>query len=205
MQKSKQISLETIRKILKTHFKISYTKIRQKHGYLASIEFQHEKYIFMKILLKMMAINFKIIWFDESDFNFSYKNRKGWLNHENPYYIANFEFGKNLDTQQYLMACTFEKIVHWKNFKGTNNADKVIAFLEELKMKMIDNNGGDFSNGYFFLDSSKIHEGSKIFNYFKKKNLKIPYGVNNYSNFDHCEFLFRPIKIAHYNNIYTER
>ena len=66
----KKLSEFTIRKILKTHFNLKYTKVRQKYFFTKTLDFQKEKYIFLKILLKLMIQNFTVIFIDESNFNF---------------------------------------------------------------------------------------------------------------------------------------
>lgn len=197
-----KLSTYSLRKVLRGYFNLKYSKVRQKYFYVKTRQFIEEKFIFLKLLIKMLRNNIKIIFIDESPFNFSNEKRKGWHNAEDPYSVANMNYGNNFNPKQLILACTFDKEEYYELFTGNNNGDVMVNYLTNLVSKIKQAYGDDLSSFYFFLDSSKINEGSKVYDFFKMNKLKLLYGVNCFSNFDYCEYLFRKIKIKHYSTVY---
>jgi len=194
--------ISTFYKVLKTHFKLSFKKIQRKHPYSNTINFFEERFIFLKLLLKLFINNYTIVFIDESCFDFHYDKRKAWDNESNFYFTANMEYGRNLPNNQYLLAATVQEVLYTKHWAGSNNAETYIEFLSELLEKMNKIYKNDFSFVYFFMDASKIHEGHNVYDFCKERGIKILFGVNYYSQYDLCEYFFRAIKIEHYKNVY---
>jgi len=202
--KNMTFSISTFRKILKTHFKLNYKTIVGRHPYLKTKSFIEEKYIFLKLLLKMLAMKYTIVFIDESCFNFLYEKRKGWKNEKDFNHSANFFYGdgKQIRNNQLIIACTTEEFIYYENWPGTNTALTFIEYIKKLVEIMKIKKEGDLKTTYFFLDSSKTHEGTLVYNYFKENELKILYGVQYYSIYDLCEYVFCRIKTEHYKKIY---
>jgi hypothetical protein len=159
----------------------------------------------MKLFLKLLIEKFTIIFIDESCFNFYYDKRRLWHNKELLYQKGNVQYGTSFKNKQFIIATTFDKIIYYELFTGINDSGTFNDFLNNL-FKEVKMNHKDImlDKTYFYLDNSRIHDCEMTYNNFKKNKLKILWGVNNYSNFDFCEFVFRPIKVNHYKNIYTE-
>jgi hypothetical protein len=201
--KQVKLSLYTIRKILRTHFDLNYKRLRITSEYVKTITFHSERFIFLKLLLNMIKKYFTIIFIDESCFNFYYEKRKLWYNNNLIYKKNSLEYGCSFNNQQLIISTTFDKIIYYENFEGTNNADTFNMFIDNMFEALNQKHPSiDLSKTYFFMDNSRVHDSEKTYVNFKNRNCKIFWGVNNYSNLDFCEYLFRPIKINHYKNIY---
>jgi len=125
------------------------------------------------------------------------------LNTERPTLVIIY-YNYNLENHQLILSCTFDKIIHFEVFPGINNSNTFELYMYNL-LEEVKKNFPDLSRVYFFLDHSMIHDSDRIYTFFKNHDLKILWGVNGFSNFDFCEYIFRLIKLNHYKNIYKNR
>lgn len=192
-----QISNNTFYRIIKEVFDLEYKNLRINTNYLSTNNYIHEKYIFLKFMLKMMMKNFNIIFIDESCFSFRYSKRKTWKK-KNEKDFKNFEFGnKDIDNYQLIIAASFDKIYYYELWQGYNNRFTYRDFLSNLIRKV------ELANTYLYMDNATPHINAEIYNFIVEKKIKVIYGINNFSNLDFIEYLFRCVKIYHYKESYT--
>lgn len=202
----KKLSTFTIRKILICHFNLKFKKFRYKSNYITTSTFYNERFIFLKLLLRILKEQFTIIFIDESCFNFYYDKRKIWYNDKVPYNSNYIEYGNSFCNRQLILAATFDKIIYYETFEGINNSQTFNEFLNNLFIKIRNQNIDiNLFKLYFYLDNSRIHDSEQTYNNFKNNKFKIIWGVNNYSNLDFCEYIFRAIKLKHYKQLYSKK
>jgi hypothetical protein len=180
---NKKLSIHSIRKILRTHFDLKYKHFRLSLDVIATSTFQNERYIFIKLLIKLLQKNFLIIYIDESCFNFYYEKRKLWFNTDIIYKKGNIDYCNQYDNQQFILAKSFNKIIYYEKFSGNNNSLTFNNFLDNM-FNTIHSEHPDIelSKTYFFMDNSRVHDSEMTYNNFKRRGCKILWGIINYSN-----------------------
>lgn len=203
-----KLSIFSVKKILIDTFGLTYRKINLKSIYLETKQFFEERYIFIKLFINFYFNNKIIIYTDESQFNFKYKNFRQLNNSKNSIISNNLEKkpmkslnkNDNFNGFQLILSCTKDKIIFFKIFEGINNSLTFKSYLEDL-LKFIDENKieGDL---VFFFDNTPVHDNKIIYEFFKERKMEVLWAVNNYSELDFCEIVFRCLKNEHYRKIY---
>jgi hypothetical protein len=192
-----------MRSIFRDYFNLRYKKLGVFKGFHMDIKFLEEKWVFLKLLLKLISKGFAIIYIDESCFTTHYDHNYIW--HNNTFKcLNNIEQGNRFSNHQLILATTFDRIIHHKLFPGYNDAETFLAFFKETVTVAKEIYGG-LGKVYFYLDNASVHDTFVLSNYAQEEKLKILYGVNNYSILDLCEYVFQPLKMEHYKMVYSKR
>lgn len=192
--------LESYRKIMRNYFNLKYKKVRTLNFFDYSVEFHEERYIFLKLILKIFMNKYQVVFIDESCFTTHYDRKYSWYNNSEEFRNTTEIIGK-LQNHQLIVASTLDNIIYWKIFPGYNNSDTFKNFLEEMLIR-VRRNFGEEKKIFYFLDGAYVHDNKKIIAFFRNENIKLLWGVRNYSLFDFSEYLFQKVKVAHYKNIY---
>ena len=72
-------------------FGFKYNSCIIKSNYLLTSTFFHERYICLKLLLKIFKENTPIVYFDESSFNFCYEKKKQLFDKKNNKVMRNIK------------------------------------------------------------------------------------------------------------------
>jgi len=92
----KKLSLFTIRKILKSHFSLNYGLLRNSSKAFKYQAHYEEKYIYMKLFIKMMMNGYHIIFTDELPFDAKTRRRKMWRNNKDYNFLRKINYVKKV-------------------------------------------------------------------------------------------------------------
>lgn len=190
------ISRSKINKILKNKLKYKYVKISAKNKDLNNIRYKIISFIFIKILIRGMLLNYNFIFIDESHFKTKNNNYKSWIRKNED---AHFGNNKN-EKLNIILAVTVQKVFNFSFIKENINHINFYSFLEDTIKKLSED---DIKRTIIIMDNCTVHFSKNVIDLMKKNNLKIMYTVPYESEFNPIELSFRHIKNIIYRKIYS--
>ena len=191
--------MKTVLNFLKNNLEIRYSYGQKYKSYYFKKIFQEEKFIFLKTFYNILNEGFIIVFIDESSFGSREKKKKKWINKQTNLPFCKQEI-KSFESFQLILASSFEKIIYFEIINSTNNHVSFKLFLQNL-LKKLKEDKYDMKNVYLYLDNSNIHHHDDVTTYMMLNRIKVIYGVNNYSLYDFCEYVFQVLKWEHYENL----
>lgn len=136
-----------------------------------------------------------IIYIDESHFGKINKSLHCWQPKKNTKFndmgYTNYSdlIRENISL---ILACNKREIIYYEIVNKNTNTDTFYEFLQNL-MKNVNN-----KKVYLCMDNHPIHTSAKIKDYIFNHNQKVLFGVEYYSNYNLCEYIFGDLKRIHY-------
>ena len=189
------LSQTTVHRKLRNKLKYSYKKTAIKPIDLNKPLYKKMSFVFLKIILRAVKLNFNIIYIDESNFRIKQPNFKTWIKYGDQANIGSKKNGKI----NFLLALSAHKVINYKFTKLNTDTKLFKNFFIETILKLDDN---EKKNSLFVMDNHVSHIGKQITDLVLKYKLKILYCVPYESCFNAIELSFRFIKNKIYKNIY---
>lgn len=190
------ISRSKINKILKNKLKYKYIKISPKNKNLNNIRYKIISFIFIKILIRGMLLNYNFIFIDESHFKTKNNNYKSWLKDN-----EDVHFGNNKNEKlNIILAVSVQKVINFLFLKENINHVNFYNFMEETIKKLSED---DIKRTIIIMDNCTVHFSKNVIELMKNNKLKILYTVPYESEFNSIELAFRYIKNKIYKKIYS--
>ena len=142
-------------------------------------------FCFIKLIIKCMKLNFKLIFVDESSVQSYNSNYCTWrLKDEDIYY--------KIDNKKKLIAAVGEsELIHYEINEQDTNELVFLKFMKNLKMKLEKNN---ISQYVVILDNLSCHKTPLLKKFYDEEKMNIIFNSPYHSNFNCIELLFRIIK-----------
>ena len=127
------LSKTTVHRKLRNKLKYRYKKTCLKPKNLENNNYKKMSFIFIKIVLRALYLNYNIIYIDESNFQLENKNFRTWIKKEDHAHYGYKGFGKI----NFLLAICTNDIINYK-FTEENTNSKVFSEFFEETIKKID-------------------------------------------------------------------
>jgi len=165
-----------------------------------------QKSIYIKKITELMKIESHFIFFDESAFQNSKKQKKRWLlNNEN----HPISFPGQLQLVNMLAACDNTRMIHYELKDGTNNAETVISFLKTLLIKVEEdiflNRKLKEGKIWVIIDNASIHTAKKTQKSLKELKMNFLFLPPYMPEFNTIEFVFGLLKNGFYKKVFNNR
>lgn len=190
-----KLSRATIQRILKNKLKYRFRRTMIKNKDLNKLEYKIMSFIFIKIIIKAMMLNYNFIFIDESNFLLINNHYKTWTKED-----ENIHYGpRKKDKLNIILAVSINKVVNYKFISENLNRNNFGDFFEETIEKIsVDEN----KKTIWIMDNLPSHLCQNIKKIMKKFRLKVLFTVPYESSFNPIELAFRHIKNLIYKKIY---
>ena len=195
----RKIGFNKVIKFLKYHLELKYAYGQKYKSYYFKKIFNEEKFTFLKLFYQILKDNFIIIFIDESSFGSRGKKRKKWIKKSTNLPFSKEEI-KSFKSFELILACSFEKIIYYEILDVNNDSKTFKKFLINL-IKNLEDINLNKKKIYLYLDNSIIHHSEDVLEFIMINRIKVLFGVNNYSLYDFCEYIFQVLKDDHYKNL----
>ena len=190
------ISRSKINKILRNKLKYRYVKISAKNKDLNNMKYKIISFIFIKILIRGLLLNFNFIFIDESNFKTKNNNFKSWLKDSEDAHFGNNKNGK----LNFVLAISVRKVINFSFMKENINHINFYNFMEDTIKKL---SKDAIKRTIFVMDNCTVHFSKNVIELIKKNELNILFTVPYESEFNPIELSFRYIKNIIYKKIYS--
>ena len=190
-----KLSKTTVHRKLRNKLKFSFKKICLKPKDLEKPNYKQMGFIFIKILIRALYLNYNIVYIDESNFQLQNSNFRSWIKKEDPSHYGYKGNGKI----NFLMAISQNNIINWKFTKENTNSEVFCEFFEETIAKI---NSEEKNKTLYIMDNHTSHISKYTLKLVNKHNIKILFSVPYESSFNSIELSFRYIKNIIYKNIF---
>lgn len=152
---------------------------------------------FIKILIKCLKLNYKIIFIDESSIQNNANNFRTWrMKDETIYFNLRNTKRKNL-----IAAIDESKLLYYIINDDNTNEQNFMEFMKNLK-KVLDSL--DIQNNYvIILDNLNCHKTPSLKNFYLKEKMNILFNSPYQSQFNCIELFFRLIKRKLYQKLFS--
>ena len=193
---NKNISRQTINRILRNQLGFKYLKIIVKNKKILKENSIAQSFFVLKILIRHLKFWRDIIYIDESTFYTKNNNYKTWRKSEQ--YI--FHDFNDSSKRNLILAVSSRDVVYWElndlNIKGND-------FIEFIG-KMIQNIApSERKNFLVFMDNASIHSSFDAMKFYFENGIKILFNVPYVSFFNMVELCFRAIKKLIYELLFS--
>ena len=190
------LSKTTINRRLRNNLGYSYKKITLKPKDLENKNYKMMTFLFIKIIIRVLSLQLKPIFIDESKIVLKNENFKTWVNNSDF-----FHYGyKRNEKRNIILAVGTESVFIHKITKLNTNKKIFENFMIELIESIIKKDV--IENYVFIMDNLRVHLTKEIKNLVNRYNIKILYTVPYESVYNPIELSFRFIKNKIYRHIY---
>lgn len=191
----KKVSKSRIHNILKNKLDLRYLKstiktkkIKDNRNILISL-------CYIKIIIKCLLLDFKLIFVDESKIQANNNNYRTWRKKDEViYYNIENKKPKNL-----IAAVGENEIIYYEINDENTNENVFLNFMKNLKFNLEKLKIDKYA---IILDNFAGHKTPSLLEYYKEKKLNIIFNSPYQSNFNSIELFFRLIKKKIYNKLY---
>lgn len=168
---------------------IKNSKINNNRNILVSL-------CFIKIIIKCLKLNYKLIFVDESSIQCNNNNFKTWRKPDQTiYYNIGSTKKKNL-----IATVDENSIIHYMINDENTNENCFLKFMDELKNKIIEKN---ITQYVIILDNLSCHKTTLLKKYYVENKINILFNTPYNSPFNCIELMFRLIKRKIYQKLYS--
>lgn len=192
----KKISKTKVHNILRNKLNFRFLKSVIKNDKLNDNRNILISLCFIKIIVKCMKLNYKIIYIDESRIQCNNNNFKTWRSKEETIY---YRIGNNKKSNLIAALDENELLYYLINEKNTNEAI-FLDFMKGLKQK-IEEKG--ITKYVIVLDNLSVHKSNLLLKYYLENDINILFNSPYQSPFNSIELLFRLIKRKIYQKLYS--
>lgn len=190
-----KISKSTIHRILKNKLKYKFRRTMIKNISLNKLEYKIMSFIFIKIIIKAMMVNYNFIFIDESNFLLVNNHFRTWINEKESFHYGPIKKEKiNI-----ILAVSVNKVINFKLTSENINKKNFELFMKETIGLLSDE---EIKNTIWIMDNLSVHLSINIQELMKKNRLKVLFTVPYESVFNPIELGFRYIKNIIYRKIY---
>ena len=151
---------------------------------------------FIKILIKCIQLNYRLIYVDESIIQSNNNNFKSWRSKEEG---ICFKLGSN-KRKNLIAAVDHDNILYYKINDENTNENKFLSFMKEIK-NMIDEK--NIKDHVIIMDNLSCHKTPLLKTFYLKNNINIIFNSPYQSSFNLIELFFRLFKRKIYKNLYS--
>ena len=167
------ISKSSVYRIMRKKLNFRYLKTVPKTNKLNTKSSIIRKFVFVKTLIRALAIGINIIYIDETNFQLQNNHLRVWRKRDElPLFNCLQKGRKNL-----IMAISEKDLLLYKIDEGTNNNTKFLNFMNDLIKVLAERN---IKNPLIIMDNCTIHLTKVLIDFYKENKLKIltivPYG-----------------------------
>lgn len=194
----KKNSISTVSRILKNHLGMRYLRTSIKNPKLEENNYLLMSFIFIRIFIKSLLLDLKIIYVDETGFLLQNNNYYTWRCEDEQ--IINGPKNKSKERLDLILGVSNKNIIHKIFLKGSVNTKIFLDFLREMIKDLTDE---EKKKIIIVMDNATYHVGYEVVQFFKEQKIKgltiCPYR----SPFNMIELVFRFVKNIIYKNIYN--
>jgi transposase len=196
-QYGKEISLTKINKIIKNNLNYKFRKISIKTKELEKINYKSMSFLYIKILLRALKLNLKLIFVDESKPELKNDNFKTWISSSDFYH-----YGPEANSKRnIIMVVGIDELYHYEINKSNTNSTIFKNILIDLFSKIKKEQQKEY---ILIMDNLACHRTKEIKDLLKKYNIKTLFTVPYESYFNPIELSFRYLKNKIYKNIFYD-
>ena len=189
------ISQTKIFNLMRRKLKYHYLKTAIKNKKLCDKKYIKMSFFFLKIILRALKLDANLVFVDEAGFYVSNPNYRCWRKkNQDVYNKINTKKKLNL-----IMGVSKNKIIHYELTYENTNSTTFLNFMKNLYDKL---NEEEQKKTIFILDNLPAHLTGELFEYYKKKGIKILFNTPYLSKFNMIEYCFRSLKNITYKKNY---
>lgn len=190
----KTISKNKVNLILRNKLNYRFLKTSIKNVKINDDNNMIFSFCFIKLIIKCMKLNFKLIFVDESSVQSYNSNYRTWrLKDEDIYYKID-------NKKRNLIAAVGEsEIIYYEINEQNTNESVFLQFMKNLKIKLEQMNINQF---VIILDNLSCHKTPLLKSFYEEEKMNIIFNSPYHSNFNCIELLFRIMKKKLYEKLY---
>ena len=190
----KTISKNKVNLILRNKLNYRFLKTSIKNDKINDENNVIFSFCFIKLLIKCMKLNFKLIFVDESSVQSYNNNYRTWRHKDEDIYYRIDNKKKNL-----IAAVSESEIIHYEINEQNTNESVFLQFMKNLKNKLEQINISQF---VVILDNLSCHKTPLLKKFYEEEKMNIIFNSPYHSNFNCIELLFRIVKKKLYEKLY---
>ena len=190
----KKISKNKVNLILRNKLNYRFLKTSIKNVKINDNNNVIFSFCFIKLIVKCMKLNFKLIFVDESSVQSFNNNYRTWRHKYEDIYYKIDNSKKNL-----IAAVGESNLIYYEINEQNTNESVFLQFMKNLKVKLIEMNVGQF---VVILDNLRCHKTPLLKKFYEEEKMNIIFNSPYHSNFNCIELLFRIIKKKLYEKLY---
>lgn len=192
----KKISKTKVHNIMKNKLNLSYLKTAIKTNKINEPNNKLISFCFIKIIMKCLKLNFKLIFVDESCIQCNNSNFKTWRARDETIY---FNLGTN--KKKNLIAAVDERNLLYYEINDDNTNEKIfLEFCKNLKNKIDENKIDKY---VIILDNFSVHKTKLLKEYYQENHMNVLFISPYNSNFNSIELFFRLLKRKLYQKLFS--
>lgn len=195
-----KISLTTISRVLRNHLDLHFKRTKIKNPKLNKINYKFMEFLFLKCIVRAMKLNLGIIFIDETSFYLENNNFRDWIGKKENILKGAEKYLK--EKINVIMAINEKGIVHYKLVETNVNADIFTSFINELSLKLTEE---QIKKSIIVYDNATCHKTQEVVEKCLDKKFKVITNIPYKSEFNGIEFLFGYFKKEYYKFIFSNK
>jgi hypothetical protein len=192
----KKMSKTKVNNILRYKLNLRFLKSAIKTDKLLTNRNILASLCFIKIVIKCLKLNYKLIFVDETSIQCNNNNFKTWRKKEETIYYNI----KNTKRKNLIAAVGENSLIHYSVNEANTNEEVFINFMKELKNKLCQKN---INNYAIILDNLSCHKTSSLKSFYLENHMNVIFNSPYNSPFNCIELMFRLIKRKIYQKLYS--